>query len=97
MMQSIKVFLTRVCFGEAAAAAARKPLKMTPPQVFNQPTKSPDAYHIDPKYKETWSRGPDMLWLHNTQDKRRKELKAKMERKFWTPPENEVIRHMWSV
>lgn len=82
MMQSFKVFMSRVLFRETAA---RKPLVMTPLQAFNQLDKSPDIYHIDPKYKDTWSQGPDLLWLHNTQDKQRKMLKAKIERNLPAP------------
>lgn len=95
-MQSTRLFLRRVFFGQTAAG---KPSIAVRPQAFIQPTKSSDSTsrvwktyppeikeeNIDPANKDTWSRGPDLLWLHNTQDKQRKMLKAKFERNFPAP------------
>lgn len=95
-MQSIRLFLRRVLFGQTAAG---KPWMLVQPQAFIQPTKSSgrtsqvwktyppeiNEENIDRANKDTWSRGPDLLWLHNTQDKRRKMLKAKYERNFPAP------------
>ena len=91
-MQPIRLFLRRVFSGKTAAG---NPWTMTQPQAFLQSTKSSDRTsqvsnthapeldenEIDPNNKDTWSRGPDLLWLHSTQDKRRKMLKAKYEQK----------------
>lgn len=92
-MQSIGLFFRRVFSGKGATA---KPRTMVRPQAFTQPTRpSNSTSHvsntytseinekkIDPSNKDTWSRGPDLLWLHNTQDKQRKRLKAKYEQNF---------------
>lgn len=92
-MQPFRLFVRRVLSGKTAAG---NPWTMAQPRTFSQSTKSsdetsqdPDAHapeinedKIDPNNKDTWSRGPDLLWLHNTQDKRRKMLKAKWERNF---------------
>lgn len=92
-MQSIGLFFRRVFSGKGAAA---KPRMMVRPRAFIQPTRpSKSNSHVSSTYtsdisekeidlsnKDTWSRGPDLLWLHNTQDKKRKMLKAKYERYF---------------
>lgn len=95
-MQSIRLFFRRVFPGKTVAS---KPSMMTRPQALTQPTKLstgtsqvPNTHkteineeNIDPANKDTWSRGPDLLWLHNTQDKQRKLLKAKYEQNFPAP------------
>lgn len=92
-MQSIKLFFLRVFSGNPVIG---KPSMMTRPQAFRQATnpwgstlEAPDTYtseinakDIDPTNKDTWSRGQDLLWLHNTQVKQRKMLKAKFEQNF---------------
>lgn len=91
-MFSAGLFSRRV-FGKGVTA---KPRTMVRPRAFIQPTRTSDSTshvsntytsdinenEIDLSNKDTWSRGPDLLWLHNTQDKQRKRLKAKYERYF---------------
>lgn len=56
------------------------PWMMILPQEHMPPTKTTDTAsasdtnnkNIDPNDKDFWSRGPDLLWLHNTRDKKRK-------------------------
>lgn len=92
-MQSIGLFFRRVFSGKGATA---KPRMMVQPRAFVQSTRSSNSKsqvsniytseinekEIDPSNKDTWSRGPDLLWLHNTQDKKRNMLKAKYEKNF---------------
>lgn len=92
-MQSMRLFFRHVFSRKPVAG---KPSMLIRPQAFMQPTnpsgstlQAPGTYtpeinekDIDLTNKDTWSRGPDLLWLHNTQDKQRKMLKAKFEQNF---------------
>lgn len=49
---------------------------MAPTKTSNKTsTSDTNQKYIDPNDRDSWSRGPDLLWLHNTQDKKRKMAK----------------------
>lgn len=60
------------------------PWMMILPQDHMPPTKITDKdsasdtskKNIDPNDRDSWSWGPDLLWLHNTQDKNKKTVRS---------------------